>query len=113
MRDAPQVQLIIHRLHNVLRPFLLRRKKDEVETGLPEKTDFVIFCDLSAWQKLYYQQVIMKRNVHNKSLNNTAMQLRKICNHPVRPGSKLQPGFRASTWSIPKPGPPDEGLGVS
>mmetsp|Transcript_31083 Transcript_31083/g.59980 ORF Transcript_31083/g.59980 Transcript_31083/m.59980 type:complete len:829 (+) Transcript_31083:2-2488(+) len=77
-----EVQLIIHRLHNVLRPFLLRRKKDEVETGLPEKTDFVIFCDLSAWQKLYYQQVIMKRNVHNKSLNNTAMQLRKICNHP-------------------------------
>jgi SNF2 family DNA or RNA helicase len=76
--------LVIHRLHNVLRPFLLRRKKSEVETGLPEKTDFVIFCDMSAWQRLYYQQVVAKKNIHSKSLQNMAMQLRKICNHPVR-----------------------------
>jgi SNF2 family DNA or RNA helicase len=76
--------LVIHRLHNVLRPFLLRRKKSEVETGLPEKTDFVVFCDMSAWQRLYYQQVVAKKNIHSKSLQNMAMQLRKICNHPVR-----------------------------
>lgn len=68
----------------MLRPFLLRRKKSEVETGLPEKTDFVVFCDMSAWQRLYYQQVVAKKNIHSKSLQNMAMQLRKICNHPVR-----------------------------
>ena len=59
LESDPNLSLtqVIHRLHNVLRPFLLRRKKSEVETGLPEKTDFVVFCDMSAWQKLYYQQV--------------------------------------------------------
>ena len=60
---------MIHRLHNVLRPFLLRRRKDEVETGLPEKTEFTIYCELSAWQKLYYQQVRgALRGVHRLSL---------------------------------------------
>lgn len=35
--------LIIRRLHKVLRPFLLRRLKKEVESQLPEKV-----CDASA-----------------------------------------------------------------
>lgn len=41
----------------VIRPFLLRRKKDEVEKFLPGKTQVILKCDLSAWQKAYYQQV--------------------------------------------------------
>lgn len=41
----------------VIRPFLLRRKKDEVEKYLPGKTQVILKCDLSAWQKAYYQQV--------------------------------------------------------
>jgi SWI/SNF-related matrix-associated actin-dependent regulator of chromatin subfamily A protein 2/4 len=55
--NEEETQLVIHRLHNVLRPFLLRRKKNDVETDLPEKTEFIVYCELSAWQKLYYQQV--------------------------------------------------------
>ena len=35
--------LIIRRLHKVLRPFLLRRLKKEVEAQLPEKVSIVIF----------------------------------------------------------------------
>ncbi|GAB2266573.1 Probable ATP-dependent DNA helicase chr12 [Dionaea muscipula] len=50
-------QLIILRLHHVIRPFLLRRKKEEVEKYLPQKTQVILKCDLSAWQKVYYQQV--------------------------------------------------------
>lgn len=41
----------------VIRPFILRRKKDEVEKYLPSKTQVILKCDLSAWQKIYYQQV--------------------------------------------------------
>ncbi|KAF6172171.1 hypothetical protein GIB67_024793 [Kingdonia uniflora] len=48
--------LIIRRLHHVIRPFILRRKKDEVEKFLPSKTQVILKCDLSAWQKVYYQQ---------------------------------------------------------
>lgn len=41
--------LIINRLHQVLRPFLLRRIKAEVEKELPSKIEMVIKVDLSAW----------------------------------------------------------------
>ncbi|XP_073009627.1 probable ATP-dependent DNA helicase CHR719 [Typha latifolia] len=80
--------LIIRRLHQVLRPFLLRRKKDEVEKYLPGKTQVILKCDLSAWQKAYYRQVTdlgrvgLESGIKSKSLQNLSMQLRKCCNHP-------------------------------
>ena len=49
--------LIINRLHQVLRPFLLRRVKKEVESELPNKVEFVIKVELSAWQKHIYEQI--------------------------------------------------------
>ena len=41
--------LVINRLHQVLRPFLLRRVKKEVEKELPPKTEMVIKVELSDW----------------------------------------------------------------
>ncbi|SCU86405.1 LAME_0D05996g1_1 [Lachancea meyersii CBS 8951] len=86
--------LIIRRLHKVLRPFLLRRLKKEVEKDLPDKVEKVIKCKLSGLQQQLYEQMLN----HNalfigagaegatkggiKGLNNKIMQLRKICNHP-------------------------------
>ena len=49
--------LIINRLHQVLRPFLLRRVKKEVESELPNKVEYVIKIELSAWQRKIYQQI--------------------------------------------------------
>lgn len=49
--------LVITRLHQVLRPFMLRRTKREVEKELPGKTEHVIRCDLSAWQRIWYRQI--------------------------------------------------------
>jgi SWI/SNF-related matrix-associated actin-dependent regulator of chromatin subfamily A protein 2/4 len=46
--------LIINRLHKVLRPFLLRRLKKEVEDLLPDKTEQVIWCPFSAMQQRLY-----------------------------------------------------------
>lgn len=81
--------LIIHRLHHVIRPFILRRKKDEVEKYLPAKTQVILKCDMSAWQKLYYHQITDVGRVgldtgsgKSQSLLNLSMQLRKCCNHP-------------------------------
>jgi SWI/SNF-related matrix-associated actin-dependent regulator of chromatin subfamily A protein 2/4 len=86
--------LIIRRLHKVLRPFLLRRLKKEVESQLPEKTEYVIKCDMSALQRRVYQHMQKngllltdgtdqkKGRGTTKALLNTIMQLRKICNHP-------------------------------
>lgn len=87
--------LVIRRLHKVLRPFLLRRLKKDVEKDLPDKVEKVLKCNLSGLQHILYQQML-KHNAlfvgsqttgtNNKSgikgLNNKIMQLRKICNHP-------------------------------
>ncbi|XVE66040.1 hypothetical protein DITRI_Ditri08aG0049500 [Diplodiscus trichospermus] len=88
LTDEEQL-LIIRRLHQVIRPFILRRTKDEVEKYLPGKSQVILKCDLSAWQKAYYQQVTEKGRVgldngsgKSKSLQNLTMQLRKCCNHP-------------------------------
>ncbi|KAL6110140.1 smarca4 [Pungitius sinensis] len=87
--------LIIRRLHKVLRPFLLRRLKKEVEAQLPEKVEYVIKCDMSSLQRVLYRHMQAKGVLltdgsekdkkgkgGTKTLMNTIMQLRKICNHP-------------------------------
>lgn len=85
--------LVIHRLHELLRPFMLRRVKSEVLDQLPEKVEKVLRCELSSWQKELYKQISQKAvvdtgglgsttSVPNRGLNNIVMQLRKVCNHP-------------------------------
>ncbi|OAG31879.1 ATP-dependent helicase STH1/SNF2 [Nematocida displodere] len=77
--------LIIKRLHKVLRPFLLRRLKKDVEAGLPNKVETVIKCRMSGLQRSLYTEVrdaAVCKAEGAKRLNNTIMQLRKICNHP-------------------------------
>jgi SNF2 family DNA or RNA helicase len=82
--------LIIHRLHELLRPFMLRRVKSEVLDQLPEKVEKVLRCELSSWQKELYKQISAKAVAENsaeqqgptRGLNNVVMQLRKVCNHP-------------------------------
>lgn len=86
--------LIIRRLHKVLRPFLLRRLKKDVEKELPDKVEKVLKCKMSALQHKLYQQMLKHRRLfifddstHQKfsssrGFNNQIMQLRKICNHP-------------------------------
>jgi ATP-dependent helicase STH1/SNF2 len=41
--------LVINRLHQVLRPFLLRRVKAEVEKELPPKSEILVKVELSPW----------------------------------------------------------------
>lgn len=90
--------LIIRRLHKVLRPFLLRRLKKDVEKDLPDKIEKVIKCKMSGLQAKLYDQMLQynvmfvgsttagedgqQQKPGVKGLNNKIMQLRKICNHP-------------------------------
>lgn len=88
--NEEEILLIIRRLHKVLRPFLLRRLKKDVEAELPDKVELILKCPMSALQQTLYNTVARRsasalrdpRNVGIRRLNNTIMQLRKICNHP-------------------------------
>ena len=86
--------LVIRRLHKVLRPFLLRRLKKDVEKDLPDKVEKVVKCKMSALQSKLYQQMLRYNKLYTgdpengaepltiKNANNQIMQLKKICNHP-------------------------------
>ena len=94
MLNNEERMLIIHRLHELLRPFMLRRVKSEVLDQLPEKVEKVLRCELSSWQKELYKQISAKAKADkslmgslveapSRGLNNIVMQLRKVCNHPL------------------------------
>lgn len=84
--------LVIRRLHKVLRPFLLRRLKKDVEKDLPDKQERVIKCRFSALQAKIYKQLVTYNKISVsdgkggktgiRGLSNMLMQLRKLCNHP-------------------------------
>jgi ATP-dependent DNA helicase len=51
---------IISNLHNILRPFLLRRLKVDVEKELPPKKEYIIYCNMSSLQKQYYNAALSR-----------------------------------------------------
>ncbi|KAJ4988091.1 adenosinetriphosphatase [Stagonosporopsis vannaccii] len=84
-----EAQKIVARLHEVLRPYLLRRLKSEVEKQMPGKYEHVVYCKLSKRQRHLYdgfmgradtKQILSSGNY--MSIINCLMSLRKVCNHP-------------------------------
>ncbi|CAH1646380.1 unnamed protein product [Spodoptera littoralis] len=100
-------EALVRRLHEVLRPFLLRRLKADVERQMPRKYEHVLLCRLAKRQRFLYDDFMSRAKTkeslasgHLLSVINVLMQLRKVCNHPdlfePRPvSSPLQlPGLR-------------------
>lgn len=102
----------LSRLHLILKPFMLRRTKTEVEHEISTKTEITRYCPLSRRQQLLYARLRNKIRLEDLSsvigssgsssgggstnglfsenvgasatahLINLVMQLRKVCNHP-------------------------------
>lgn len=85
----------LSRLHMILKPFMLRRIKKDVENELGDKIEKEIRCPLTYRQKHMYQRVkekisrveLLEKSMHMSEANvahlmNLVMQLRKVCNHP-------------------------------
>lgn len=88
---------VVQKLHQILRPFLLRRVKADVEKSLPRKKEIILYATMSAEQE-QFQEHLVKRTleeflsstrgsapgvvISKARLNNVMMQLRKNCNHP-------------------------------
>jgi ATP-dependent helicase STH1/SNF2 len=62
--------LIIRRLHKVLRPFLLRRLKKDVESELPDKVEKVVRVPMSALQSQMYKQMKPHKMIADGSSKN-------------------------------------------
>ncbi|KAL0841655.1 hypothetical protein ABMA28_013933 [Loxostege sticticalis] len=82
-------EALVRRLHEVLRPFLLRRLKADVERQMPRKYEHVLMCRLSKRQRFLYDDFMSRAKTKESlasgnllSVINVLMQLRKVCNHP-------------------------------
>lgn len=49
--------LVVKGLHKVLRPFLLRRLKKDVESELPDKTEKIVKIKMSPLQTVMYRHM--------------------------------------------------------
>lgn len=89
----------ISRLHMILKPFMLRRIKKDVENELSDKIEIMVYCPLTTRQKLLYMALKKKIRIEDllqytrgagdnvdktvtSNLMNLVMQFRKVCNHP-------------------------------
>ncbi|ORX46914.1 hypothetical protein BCR36DRAFT_296435 [Piromyces finnis] len=88
----------VNKAKQIMDPFVLRRKKNEVLKELPKKIEKVVYCESTDYQKKLYQQALETsrsnfKNINNdpkeghngevKQINNVLMELRKISDHPL------------------------------
>eukprot|EP00948_MAST-09A_sp_MAST-9A-sp1_P000345 g345.t1 len=93
IRKDQQETSIVDKLHRILRPFMMRRLKKDVEKHLPLKKEIVVYASLSESQDGLYEKIendmrglwqkMRSKGSHQKVLSNRIMQLRKCCNHPM------------------------------
>ena len=81
----------VAKLHDTLKPYLLRRIKEDVEKSLPPKEETIVEVALTSIQKRFYRAIFEKNTAYlykglkasnQPSLMNVMMELRKCCNHP-------------------------------
>lgn len=82
-------------LKDTISPYLLSRTKKDVAADLPKKSEQVLFCKLTKYQRDMYEYYIQTQGL-TSVLNKTRPSfhaidyLRKICNHPDLVNPKLK-----------------------
>lgn len=94
------------RLRNIVKPFIMRRTKEQVAKDLPDKTEKIVICEMSDEQKQKYESI--KSEFRNELLSsisengfrksnmlilNGLIKLRQIANHPIL----ADPGYLAGS----------------
>lgn len=99
---------VVLKLHAILRPFLLRRMKKDVEQMLPKKKEIILYATMTEYQK-NYQDHLINRTLEDylavkasersgtkaiiRKLNNVVIQLRKNCAHPDLLDSEMKTSY--------------------
>lgn len=68
----------INKLHTMLKPFMLRRNKNDIKDEIGSKEVVNVSCNMSSRQKFLYDEIIESK----MDYENILMQLKKVCNHP-------------------------------
>lgn len=100
----------VTKLHEILRPFLLRRIKKDVLTDMPPKKEVVVYAGMSKLQEGYskmieqgvIRDILLKQGIEaarTLSQINKQMNHRKNCNHPFMFGEPIDPATGAHMGS--------------
>jgi helicase SWR1 len=63
-----ETQQRVSKLHTVLRPYLLRRLKRDVEKELPSKYEHLVLCPLSKRQRFLYDEFMSRAQTRDASI---------------------------------------------
>ncbi|KFK28358.1 swi2 snf2-like protein [Arabis alpina] len=94
--DEKRQTQVVAKLHGILRPFILRRMKCDVELSLPRKKEIIVYATMTEHQKDFQKRLadktlfdyLKKDSIGGANggwkgkLKNVFLQLRKNCNHP-------------------------------
>lgn len=64
LTDDKQQSSIVSQLHQILKPFLLRRLKTDVERDLPKKREYLLYAPMTAQQTDLYKAILSKNVEH-------------------------------------------------
>jgi SNF2 family DNA or RNA helicase len=105
--ESGKYKMAVFPVVQVLRPFLLRRVKSDVEKSLPPKKETILKIGMSEMQQTWYKKLLQKDiatlsgGADRSKLLNIVMQLRKCCNHPyLFQGAEPGPPFITGTRTL-------------
>lgn len=92
---AQASKLYLDRIRKKIRPFILRRKKDEVSLQLPPKLEQTVFVEMTESERVIYddwlrktRQGLLKKvslegaSAHRMEILEAILRLRQLCAHP-------------------------------
>jgi ATP-dependent DNA helicase len=97
---------LVGKMHAILKPFLLRRMKTDVESNLPPKREYILYAPLTAEQKDLYREILLGTSRHYlegkaveriEAKSRTASLKRKANDSSRSTPSKSVKGSREST----------------
>ncbi len=102
-------------LSQLIRPFVMRRKKSEVLEELPEKIEDKSYCELSEDQQKLYVEILAKsrdnllqelrdqdKNINYVHIFSLLSQLKQVCDHPalVHKDPKNYKSYSSGKWDL-------------
>ncbi|KPK33091.1 MAG: hypothetical protein AMS24_02225 [Chlamydiae bacterium SM23_39] len=102
-------------LSKLIKPFILRRKKDDVLLDLPEKVESIYYADLLYEQKELYFEIALKKKAeilkeleyNQKSINyihifSLLSKLKQVCDHPVLINKDIKnyQNYNSGKWEL-------------
>ncbi|KAJ6091304.1 hypothetical protein N7467_003273 [Penicillium canescens] len=107
---------LVSSMHAILKPFLLRRLKTDVETSLPKKREYILYAPLTSEQKDLYREIITGtgrkyledkalERLTSKSANSTRSQSLKRKRSDSEESTPLK-SMKSSETSTPAPDGP-------